>query len=181
MQRDRHDLIVIDLAALEGSHRGQRCVVLGGGPALVEDIKAVRPLLLQGGVWIGVNQHALLLSLDYIVYQDKELWPLLKGHAPVISHHKDACDIWSGIVPDFGFSGGTAVWIAGFLGFDEIYVAGCDNYMTTRRYWHSKLGDLRVEDGISNIQAWVKVRDYMKEPQKVKVASGCLTKVFAPL
>lgn len=181
MQRDRHDLIVIDLAAYQGRHRGQRCAVLGGGPALVDDLKAVRPLILREGVLVGVNQHALLLNLDYIVYQDKELWPILNGHAPVISHHKDACDIWSGICPDFGFSGGTAVWIAEYLGFEQIYICGCDNYMTSRRYWHSKNGDLRVEDGVSNIQAWGKVRDYMKEPEKVRVASGCLTKVFKGL
>ena len=81
----------------------------------------------------------------------------------------------------FGFSGGTAVWIAEYLGFEQIYICGCDNYMTSRRYWHSKNGDLRVEDGVSNIQAWVKVRDYMKEPEKVRVASGCLTKVFQGL
>lgn len=172
---------MIDLAAYEGRHRGQRCAVLGGGPALVDDIKAVRPRLLREGVLVGVNQHALLLPLEYIVYQDKELWPILKGHAPVISHHKEMCDIWSGIVPDFGFSGGTAVWIADYLGFDEIYICGCDNYMTNRRYWHSKLGDLRIEEGISNIQAWIKVRDYMKNPDKVFVASGCLTQVFKPL
>lgn len=172
---------MIDLAAYKGRHRGQRCAVLGGGPNLVEDIRLARHRLLREGVLIGVNQHALLLNLEYIVYQDKELWPILKGHASVISHHKDACDIWSGIVPDFGFSGGTAVWIAEYLGFDEIYICGCDNYMTSRRYWHSKLGDLRVEEGISNINAWTKVRDYMKEPDKVFVASGCLTKVFKQL
>lgn len=172
---------MVDLAAYQGHHQGQRCAVLGGGPNLVSDIRSVRHRLLREGVLIGVNQHALLLNLEYIVYQDKELWPILQGHAPVISHHKDACDIWSGICPDFGFSGGTAVWIAEYLGFDEIYVCGCDNYMTNRRYWHSKLGDLRVEEGISNINAWTKVRDYMKDPSKVSVASGCLTKVFKPL
>lgn len=172
---------MIDLASIRGRHSGKRAIVLGGGPSLVSDLRLVRPRVEHLGVWLGVNQHSLLLPLDYIVFQDKELHPILTGHdVPLVTHHKDIADIWSGIVPDFGFSGGTAVWIADYLGCSEIYVCGCDNYTSNRRYWHSKLGDYRFDEGISNIAAWTKVRDYMANPDRVRVISGPLTKVFSP-
>jgi len=153
---------------------------LGGGPTLLSDLRRVRPRVQRDGVWIGVNQHSLLLALDYVVYQDRELFPILTGHGfSLVTHHKDQADIWSGIVPDFGFSGGTAVWIAEYLGCEEIIVCGCDNYMENRRYWHSKVGDRGLELGISAIGAWQHVRDRMQDPARVKVVSGTLIKVFS--
>ena len=169
---------MLDLAALKDRHRGQRCVVLGGGPTLIGDINVIRPRFQSSGVWIGVNQHTLLLSLDYIVFQDKELYPILVGHAPIITHHKDCADIWSGICPDFGFSGGTAVWIADWFGFDEIVICGCDDYMSDRRYWHSKIGDRGLEQGITQSSVWRRVYDRLQRPDRVKAVSGSVTKVF---
>jgi hypothetical protein len=179
VQRDHHDLSVIDLAAIRGRHQGRRAVVLGGGPTLLSDLRAVRPRVGATGLWIGVNQHALLLNLDYIVFQDREIAPILQGHGiPLVTHHKDLADIWSGIVPDFGFSGGTAVWIADFLGCDEIIVCGCDAYTESRRYWHSPPGFRGLELGVTASTAWQQVRDYMARPEIVSAPSGYLTKVF---
>jgi hypothetical protein len=169
---------VIDLIAYKDRHVGQRAVILGGGPSLIGDIKAVRPRFQSSGVWIGVNQHTLLLPLDYIVFQDSELYPILVGHAPIITHHKDCADIWSGIAPDFGFSGGTAVWVADCMGFDEIVICGCDDYLGDRRYWHSKLGERQWEMGVTPSGVWQKVRDHLQNPERVRAVSGHPTKVF---
>lgn len=169
---------MIDLVAYQGRHQGQRCAILGGGPTLIGDLKVVRPRFETAGKWIGVNQHALLLPLDYIVFQDKDLYPILVGHAPIITHHKDCADIWSGICPDFGFSGGTAVWIADYMGFDEIVVCGCDDYMSDRRYWHSKIGDRGYEMGVTASGVWKRVYDHLQNPDRVRAVSGGVTKVF---
>jgi hypothetical protein len=170
---------MIDLTSIKGRHLGQRAVVLGGGPSLLGDLRRVRPRFQHLGLWFGVNQHALLLELDYIVYQDKELHPILIGNGvPLITHHKDACDIWSGIVPDFGFSTGTAVWVAEYLGCEEIVICGCDDYTSPRRYWHSKMGDRGLEMGVTASNAWKRVYDHLREPQNVRAVSGPITKVF---
>ena len=80
---------MIDLASIRGRHSGQRAVVLGGGPTLLSDLRRVRPRVQRDGVWIGVNQHSLLLALDYVVYQDRELFPILTGHGfPLVTRGK---------------------------------------------------------------------------------------------
>lgn len=152
---------------------------MGGGPTLLSDLRTVRPRVDATGVWIGVNQHAMLLNLDYIVFQDREIAPILQGnHVPLVTHHKDLADIWSGICPDFGFSGGTAVWVADYLGCSEIIICGVDDYTQPRRYWHSAPGFRGLEMGVTASNAWQKVRDYMERPEIVSVASGPAQKVF---
>ena len=172
---------MIDLAAIRGRHSGRRAVVLGGGPTLLSDSRVVRPRVQALGLYIGVNQHAMLLDLDYIVFQDKELAPILQGHGvPLVTHHKDVADIWSGISPDFGFSGGTAVWVADYMGCDEIIVCGVDDYTQPRRYWHSPPGHRGLEMGVTATGAWRKVRDYMTRPEIVSVVSGPAQQWFKP-
>jgi hypothetical protein len=181
VQRDHHDLIVIDLVSIRGRHSGRRAVVLGGGPTLLSDLRLVRPRLQATGLFIGVNQHALLLPLDYVVFQDREIAPILQGHGiPLVTHHKDVADIWSGIIPDLGFSGGAAVWFADYIGCDEIILCGVDDYTQSRRYWHSPPGYRGLELGVTATHAWKKVRDYMTRPEIVSVASGPAQQWFKP-
>lgn len=174
-----HDLIlVIPLSAIRGRHSGQCIAVLGGGPTLLADLKRVP----YDAVLIGVNQHALLMNLDYVVFQDREIYPVLEhADAPLCTHHEDLAHIYTGIVPDFGLSGATAVWMADYLGADQIIVAGCDNYTGGRRYWHSKPGDTMPQLAQSGLDVWRKARDYMARPEIVRAVSGPLTEVFQGL
>lgn len=129
---------------------------------------------------IGVNQHCLLLNLDYIVFQDREIYPVLRdAEAPLCTHHRDIATIYTGIIPDFGLSGGTALWMADYLGADQVIVAGMDSYTGDRRYWHSKPGDRRPQDGQNPADVWRRVRDYMARPEIVRVVSGPIGEVFA--
>lgn len=124
----------------------------------------------------------MLLNLDYVVFQDREIYDVLKdGDAPLCTHHRDLAHIYTGIIPDFGLSGGTAVWMADYLGADRIIVAGMDSYTGNRRYWHSKPGAQLPDLGQNCPDVWRRVRDYMARPEIVRVASGPLTEIFEPL
>ncbi|MDQ1345054.1 MAG: hypothetical protein QG586_584 [Pseudomonadota bacterium] len=130
-------------------------------------------------VLIGVNQHALLMNLDYVVFQDREIYPALEdADAPLCTHHRDLAHIYTGIIPDFGLSGGTAVWMADYLDASEIIIAGCDNYTGGRRYWHSSPNQRADMQGVNPADVWRMVRSHLQHPERVKVCSGPLTEVF---
>lgn len=169
---------MIELSSIRDRHRGQCIAVLGGGPTLLKDLKRV-PF---DAILIGVNQHAMLMNLDYLVFQDREIYPVCaESDAPLCTHHRDLAHIFTGIVPDFGLSGGTAVWMADYLGADQIIVCGCDNYTAGRRYWHSKPDDRMPFLGQNCSDVWKRVRDYMARPEVVHAVSGPLTEIFEPL
>lgn len=169
---------MIELSSIRGRHRGQCIAVLGGGPTLLRDLKQV-PF---DAILIGVNQHAMLMNLDYLVFQDEEIYPVVKEtDAPLVTHHRHLANIYSGICPDFGLSGGTAVWVADYLGAKEIIVAGMDSYTGDRTYWHSKPGQGLPKLGDNCTDVWKKVHDYMARPDIVRVVSGPLTEIFKPL
>lgn len=170
MQRDPADLI--DLADLRGRYRGC-AAVLGGGPSLPADLRIVPP----DAVLCGVNQHALLLPLDYIVFQDPDVFDLVREHpAARITHHRALADIWSGIAPDFGFSGATAAWCLELMGFAPIILCGMDNYSGRRRYWHSRADD-RHEMHQDPLASWIRALGFFSNAAALKAASGPLTEV----
>jgi hypothetical protein len=145
---------------------------------LIPDLKRV-PF---NSILIGVNQHAMLMNLDYLVFQDEEIFPIVsQSDAPLCTHHRNMAHIFTGIVPDFGLSGGTAVWMADYLGAEQIIIAGMDSYTGDRRYWHSKPGDPSPPLGSNCTDVWTRVRDYMARPEIVRVASGPLTEIFRPV
>jgi hypothetical protein len=145
---------------------------------LIPDLKRV-PF---NSILIGVNQHAMLMNLDYLVFQDEEIFPIVsQSDAPLCTHHRNMAHIFTGIVPDFGLSGGTAVWMADYLGAEQIIIAGMDSYTGDRRYWHSKPGDRSPPLGSNCTDVWKRVHDYMARPDIVRVASGPLTEIFKPL
>jgi hypothetical protein len=169
---------MIELSSIRDRHRGQCIAVLGGGPSLLRDLKRV-PF---DAVLIGVNQHTLLMNLDYVVFQDRETYPVVvDSDAPLCTHHRDLAHIYTGIVPDFGLSGGTAVWMADYLGADEIIIAGMDFYTGDRAYWHSNVGTKHPFIGNNCGDVWKRVHDYMARPGIVRVCSGPMTEIFKPL
>ena len=169
---------MIELSSIRDRHRGQTVAVLGGGPSLIPDLKKV-PF---DAILIGVNQHTMLMNLDYLVFQDEEIYDVVReGDAPLCTHHRHMAHIFTGIVPDFGLSGGTAVWMADFLGAERIIIAGMDSYTGGRCYWHSKPKDRPPPVGQNCTEVWKRVHDYMARPEIVRVASGPLTEIFKPL
>ena len=157
---------MLDLSSLKGRHRGQCIAVLGGGPTLLADLKKV-PF---DAILIGVNQHALLMNLDYIHYLDEAVYDVVKGaDAPLCTHHREQCHIYTGIIPEFDISGPSATWMADYLGASKIIIAGCDSYTLSRRYWHSMPNDRQPEKGSTSLEPWRKCRDYMERPGVVRI------------
>lgn len=166
---------MIELSALVGRHRGQCIAVLGGGPTLLQDLKAVP----YDAILIGVNQHALLMNLDYIVFQDREIYPVLKdADAPLCTHHRDLAHIHTGIIPDYGLSGATACFMADYLEAEQVILCGMDNYSGGRRYWHSPPDFNGAESGISSMDVWHLCRRHLQRPERVKAVSGPLAQLF---
>lgn len=168
---------MIELSSIRDRHRGRDIAVLGGGPSLLRDLARIP----HDAILIGVNQHALLLNLDYVYFWDEVVFPALDGtDALVCTHHRDLADVYTGIVPDFGLSGPMATWIAEYLGAKRVLLAGVDNYSGSRRYWHS-LPSFAGPPTVGGTEAWWRCREHLQHPERVFVASGPLTEVFAPL
>ena len=151
-------------------HSGQTAAVLCGGPSLPHDLAQIP----DDAALIGVNQHAIILPLDYIVFSDAAVFPLIAHHsAPKITRCANLRAqgiVWAPDVPDFNFSGPLAVWIADFLGFSRIVVCGVDLYRSERPYWHS----LQVAGGRHqtphrvSFSAWADCKRLMRNPANVE-------------
>lgn len=129
-----------DLGQFRDFHKGQTCAVLGGGVTLPADLREIP----QVDVLIGVNQHSLILPLDYVCFLDRHMWDYVEGFRDILkvttsnkfAHRNDV--IHAGTAPTIGFSGGLAVWVASVMGFDKIFVCGMDQYEDRgdgREYW----------------------------------------------
>jgi hypothetical protein len=121
-----------------GMHKGETCAVLGGGVTLPADLREIP----QVDILIGVNQHSLILPLDYVVFSDRNMWEYLSGYKDILkitnlSKYDYDDVIHAGEIPPIGFSGAKAVWCAERMGFERIYVCGMDQYQPRdgREYW----------------------------------------------
>ena len=169
---------MVELSAIRGRHRGQCIAVLGGGPTLLQDLKRVP----YDAILIGVNQHALLMNLDYVVFQDRDIYPVLQdSDAPLCTHHRDLAHIYTGLIPDYGLSGATACFMADYLDADLVILAGMDNYAGERRYWHSPPTYKGAESGISSLDVWTLCQRHLQRPERVRAISGPLAQVFGSL
>lgn len=127
------------LNSYKGIHAGETCAVLGGAVTLPADLRAIP----QVDVLIGVNQHSLILPLDYVCFLDRHMWDYVEGFRDILkvtplnkfSGRDDV--IHAGEAPTIGFSGALAVWVAGIMAFEKIYVCGMDQYQDRdgREYW----------------------------------------------
>ncbi len=71
------------LSQFKDFHKGQTCAILGGGVSLPKDLRSIP----QVDVLIGVNQHAVILPLDYIVFSDREMWKYIDQLRPETSNY----------------------------------------------------------------------------------------------
>jgi hypothetical protein len=121
-------------------YKGKTCAVLGGGVSLATDLRQIEPV----DILIGVNQHSLILPLDFLVFRDRDVWPLINRihdcrFVTQLNKFIDSRVVHAGICPPIGYSGGMAIWFADYLGFDRIDVCGMDQYDPKkhegREYW----------------------------------------------
>jgi hypothetical protein len=154
-------------------------LVSGGSVSLLDDLYNV-PI---HGFHISSNHHCLINLPDMVVALDKHTMPLLKGYRGLVCAKYDEADIHIGVAPSFGFSGAAAVWLADYMGFKEVIVAGFSCYLDSgRSYWHD--GDKatpHLNTCISQqTKIWDIVRCSLQNPERVAVMSGFLKEVFKP-
>ena len=155
------------------------CMVLGPSVNLVNDIYNAPEV----DVLMGVNHHTQILKPDFIVALDEHTKRLLPYYRGKLMAKHDDCDIQIGECPSFGFSGPAAMWVADYLGFKNIYLAGFDCYMHPgRTYWHD---DTRYETHLKVDTTWEAqkiiwdiVKASMKHPERIKALSGPLEIIF---
>jgi hypothetical protein len=170
---------MLELAQFKNKHKGGSVAVLGGAPRLLTDLYN----LPQHFDLIGVNQHTLLLPLSYILFSDKPIFDLVKDHpAYKVSHFRDlsgAGMVWAGIIPNFNLSGPKAVWLADYLGYEEILVCGMDGYATDRRYWHDQPEERSLQNAYQRDRnIWSLLKGSLSNSKKVRFTCGEMQRFF---
>lgn len=166
----------------KNKHRGQTCAVLGGGVMLPSDLRAIP----QVDVLIGVNQHTLILPLDYVAFFDRHMWDYVGGYRDILklttlnkwSNRQDVIHCEG--CPPVGYSGGLAIWAADQMGFETIYLCGMDHYQDQggREYWWQGPQSLPFEArhhlGRDDLGRWKEFLGGMKNPKRIYFVSGRL-------
>jgi len=160
--------------------KGQTVAILGGSPALVQDMKQL-PATEQ--LW-GVNQHTAILPLDLIVFIDTKLWPYIKDMHDTFITRTAECDETKTIIRvrqqlTHNYSGALALFAADKMGFDKVYVAGMDQYdlEADRTYWWEgpQTPDVvRSRRLCTDVEPVVKFVRTLRHPQNVYFMSGRL-------
>jgi hypothetical protein len=125
---------------LKNIHQGETAVICGGGVSLPFDLRQIEAV----DRIIGVNQHSLILPLDYLCFLDRHMWPLVKEFrdtklvTKLNKYYGESHVIHANVAPPIGYSGAFAIWVADYFGFDRVDVCGMDQYeqrKDEREYW----------------------------------------------
>lgn len=187
------------LISLEGRHTGSPGAVLCGGPGMAAKIPAVVGI---GAVLIGVNEHALkIIRPDYIVVNDayntrtNKCWPevfeeINENVPPIVSKIGPLADFDPTGAPiwEAGFSGGTAAWLALYMGCDPVILCGADCYTGDRDYAWNAPGERPRGDWLGGdaegatldeqLDAWREAFDHCPRPERIRAAEWPLTEIF---
>lgn len=166
----------------KNEYKGETCAILCGGTSLPHDLRDIPEV----DYFFGVNQHSLILPLDFLVFVDKKMWPYLKDYdCTFITRVRELQDsdkkriivVRQSLVHNY--SGALALKAADAMGFDKIYVCGMDQYQKdeedNRYYWWEgpqtppRQKDRKMHDSPGVLQKFVKS---LRSPQKVFFASG---------
>ena len=170
------------IEGLKKKHKGQTCAILGGGPSLPKDIRNLPDV----DILFGVNQHTLILDLDYLVFIDSKLWDTVKDHPATFITRKLPADtedkpfICASQMQNHNYSGALAIWCADYMGCDKIYCCGMDQYDDTEKLWWWQGPQLENEEirrqraRILDAQPMVNFLRTLKNPQNVYFMSGRL-------
>ena len=102
-----------------------------------------------------------------------------------VSHQKDELlegDVFAGICPDFGFSGAHSVWIAAYMGFSPVFLAGADCYGDYETdYWHQYPGgkEERMRHAKNDhADHWIPIAEAVKDKAEIVCFSDPLKEIF---
>ena len=162
-------------------HQGEIAAICGGGVSLPQDLRSIEPV----DRLIGVNQHALILPLDYLAFLDRHMWPLIQDVRDVMLVTKLSKFAYSGehvihadVAPAVRYSGMLAIWLADYLGFDQIHVCGTDQYECRkdgRKYWWQGPQTGKVEKHKQtdhDLDVMTRFIEELRNPDRVYFASG---------
>ena len=176
---------------LAGKHKGQVICVIGGGPTLPNDLKAVPP----DAITIACNHHAHVYGMetDYLVFKDdprkiKHLKEAIFDHRGILISTMERWTEYILNVPKFdrGFTGTLACWLACYMTDKEVILCGMDAYSSEQPYFH-QTSSLRSWEHYKKRHfemwslAWGKVPHITgcPNPERIKVVSGPLIDVFS--
>lgn len=169
------------LTQYKGIHAGETCAVLGGGVTLPADLRAIPKV----DILIGVNQHSLVLPIDYVCFLDKHMWDYVGEFRDIkkvtsLNHWNGRGDvIHAGEAPVIGFSGALAVWVAHEMGFEKIYVCGMDQYQDRdgREYWWEgpqSVMKVRHATARNDLSRWRDFLNSLEYKERIEFVSGRL-------
>lgn len=156
----------------------QTCVVMAPGVSLVKDIYN----LPEYDYIIGLNHHTMILKPDAVVALDPHTVQTMGYYQGLIMGKYDHSDVNIGECPSFGHSGCAAIWVADYLCFKKVILAGFDCYMHPERsYWHdcTLVKKPKVKTTWEQQKLiWEIVKASIKHPERVEVMSGVLNHFF---
>jgi len=162
-------------------HQGETVAICGGGVSLPQDLRRIEPV----DRLIGVNQHALILPLDYLVFLDRHMWPLVQDFRDMMLVTKLSKFAYAGehvihadLAPAVRYSGMLAIWLADFLGFGQVHVCGMDQYEERkdgREYWWQGPQTSRLEKHKQtdhDLNLMTRFIEQLRNPDRISFASG---------
>ena len=160
---------------------GRCALIMEGGTCLTQDLLQ-RP---RGAnvIAIAINHHCNILFPSFAVAEDPELAKLVKDspNTKIFGRHKLA-DIDIAGAPNWYDSGINAVWLADYLDFDQIVLAGFDcSSHQTRSYWHDKeraKASHAKKNHLEVLEVWEDLKDNLCNPQNVYAISKELKHIF---
>lgn len=172
----------MELEQFKNKHRGETAAILGGGVTLPADLRNIEPV----DRLIGINQHSMIMDLDYLVFLDSHLYEIVSTVRDVVlitkkRKHQAGNLVHAGIAPPVGYSGILAIWVADYMGFERIDVCGMDQYQkrpNEREYWWQgpQSGSIKphhlCRDDLSLLKQFLD--DKLQHPERVFFVSGRL-------
>ena len=171
------------IEGMKDKHKHSTCAILGGGPTLPQDIDNLPAVDFT----FGVNQHSLIMPLDYLVFIDSKIWPYIQEkknttfitrHVPDDTEDKDFICVRQ--MQSHNYSGALAIWVADKMGFDAIYCCGMDQYDDSEQLWWWQGPQLENEEirrqraRVLDPEPMLQFLKSLRNPQKVFFMSGRL-------
>lgn len=170
------------IEGMKDKHRHSTCAVLGGGPSLITDMQE----LPKVDKLFGVNQHTMILNLDYLVFIDTKLWAHVKMCNTTFitrilpDNLEDKEFIQVRQMQTHNYSGAMAIWAADKMGFDKIYCCGMDQYDNPDKLWWWQGPQLENDEirkqraRVVDSEPMIKFLKSLRNPQNVYFMSGRL-------
>lgn len=148
---------------MKGMTMNKVAAILGGSPELPEHLNKILELEKDIALF-GINHHASkLIDCDFIVFSDLKLTnePSNRKRIPAefdvhdfikplkgkrICQHNTFSDVNITELPKVGNSAMIGVLAAQMLGFNKIYIAGCNCYQSTKLYFHQGKNEKNFRD-----------------------------------